>query len=415
MNELHTLPTLQNATLISATRTFSYIHHPFFIFGFQFWRPEILLISLSTIVGTDHSNLKSCSSTFLQLLSHSMSGGPWLANVANNPNINREPPPPPLNAPPAGVPHAAAGAQVVVEQHQQNPIYSPPIPVGIGGPAFGGLPPFGVGVGIGAFPPIYPPFVPAGAMDPAFFGMAHGMQGFLAPIRTGNFLPGAHHGIGFGLHAGGGVPFPPPPPGAIAGVVPPFAPATPLWAGGGLAYGNVPAVGVGGVMAGGMMPGMMPNMGGGAMHTRPAPMAHDGNMGFPAQPPQQEPTQIAGGIPPGVTLIESAEHTIVIHLKGQVCPWLSPGASFLTEPLAFGSSTGLNRLIQVLNDGKPDDQCENMAITECIELGNGMWEKGQTFKYNDAVSRVLTMKDAGWDNTRNRTNGQSLHLWCHRI
>jgi hypothetical protein len=257
-------------------------------------------------------------------------------------------------------------------------------------------------------------------MDPALFGMAHGMQGALAPIRTGNFLPGAHHGIGFGLHAAGGVPFPPPPPpGAIAGVVPPFMPAAPLWnGGGGLAFGNVPAAGVG-VGMGAMMPGMMGMgmgmMGQNTMHTRPAPMAHDGNMGFPAQPEQQDVTQIAGGIPPGVTMIEGAEHTIALWIKGNVCPWLSPGAQFQVECLGFASTTGLNRVIQVLNDGRPDAECENMAVTECIELGNGMWEKGQTFKYNDAVSRVLTMKDAGWDNTRNRAGGQSLHLWCHRI
>lgn len=345
-----------------------------------------------------------------------MSGGPWLANVANNPNINRDPPPPPLNAPPAGAPPPRQGGpQVVVEQHhQQAPIYGPPVGIGIGGPAF--APPFGVGVGIGAFP--QPFFSHCGAMDPAMFGMAHGMQGPLAPIRAGNFLPGAHHGIGFGLHVAGGVPFPPPPPGAMAGVVPPFMPAQPLWNGGGLAFGNVPAMGMGGMMPGMMGMGMgmgMGMMGGNTMHTRPAPIAHDGNMGFPAQPEQQDPTQIAGGIPPGVTLMEPAAHSIVMHIKGNVCPWLSPGAQFQVEPLAFSSSTGLNRLITVLNDNKPAEECENMAITECIELGNGMWEKGQTFKFNDAVSRVLTMGDAGWDNTRNRENGQSLHLWCHRI
>ena len=81
----------------------------------------------------------------------------------------------------------------------------------------------------------------------------------------------------------------------------------------------------------------------------------------------------------------------------------------------ISSSTGLNRLIQVCNNNASAEECENMAITECIELGNGMWEKGQTFKYGDAVSRVLTMKDAGWDNKRNRTGGQSLHIWLHRI
>jgi hypothetical protein len=248
------------------------------------------------------------------------------------------------------------------------------------------------------------------------FGMAHGVQGPLAPIRAGNFLPGSHNGIGFGLHGAAGVPIPPPPPGAIAGVVPPFMPAAPMWNGGGLAFGNVPYAGVG---MGAMMPGMMGMgmgmMGANTMHNRPAPMVHDGNMGFPAQPAQQEPTQIPGGIPPGVTLVESAEHTIVMWIKGNVCPWLSPGAQFQVECMGFPSTTGMNRIIQVLNDNKPAEECENTAITECIELGNGMWEKGMTFKYDDAMSKVLTLKDAGWDNKRNRAGGSSLHIWCHRI
>ncbi len=270
--------------------------------------------------------------------------------------------------------------------------------------------PFG---GIGAFPPFVgaPPI-----LDPFLYNGGVPLGGPLAPIRAGNFLPGAHHGIGFGLHGAAGLPLPPPPPGAVAA---PFAPMAPLWTPG-LAFGNVPAMGFGGVMPGMMMaPGMMlPGAAAQAapMQARPAPALHDGNAGFPAQPAQEEITQIAGGIPPGVALVESAEHTIIIHIKGNACPWLSPGASFQVEPLALASGTGLNRLIQVCNGGiTGDEECENTAVTECIELGNGLWEKGQTFRYNDAVSRVLTMKDAGWDNTRNRTGGQSLHLWGHRV
>jgi hypothetical protein len=350
-----------------------------------------------------------------------MSGGPplgqpWLANVGNNPNINREPPPPPINAgsapqQPQAPPAAAGGQQQIVVEQQHNPIYGPPLPIGIGGPAFGIAPPFCVG--IGAFPPVFPP---VGVMDP-FMMMGGGPPyggGPLGPIRTGNFLPGAHHGIGFGLHGANGVPFPPPPPGAIAGMVAPFAPAAPLWAGGGLAFGNIPAMGgvmpMGGMMMGGMMPGMA-----GSQHFRPAPMVHDGNFGFQNQPAQEDPTQIAGGIPPGVALIESAEHTIFMRIQGNICPWLSPGTQLHMEPLAAASTTGLNRLIQICNGCPPADELENMAVTECIELGSGLWEKGQTFKYNDAVSRVLTMKDAGWDNTRNRSSGQTLHLWGHRV
>lgn len=166
-----------------------------------------------------------------------------------------------------------------------------------------------------------------------------------------------------------------------------------------------PAMGMGmGLMGGVGLPGY-----------RPAPIAVDGNSGAPPQPEQQDVTQIPGGIPPGVTHVEASEHSLFIQIKGNVCPWLSPGAAFVTEMFNISSSTGLNRLIQVCNNNASADECENMAITECIELGNGMWEKGQTFKYGDAVARVLTMKDAGWDNKRNRTGGQSLHIWLHRI
>jgi hypothetical protein len=39
------------------------------------------------------------------------------------------------------------------------------------------------------------------------------------------------------------------------------------------------------------------------------------------------------------------------------------------------------------------------------------WEKGQTFKYNDAVSRLYSSKDAGWDDTRTRAGGKSSILF----
>ncbi|USP75123.1 rna-metabolising metallo-beta-lactamase protein [Curvularia clavata] len=338
-----------------------------------------------------------------------MSAGPplgysWPIDVGNNPNINRDPPPPPFGAPvsqpaPAPAPAAAAGpAQVLVQEQHQNAVYGPPLPIGIAPP---------LGLGIGAFPPVFPPL---GIMDPLLMGggFVPAGSGPLAPIRAGNFIPNAQYGIGFGLHANG-VPIPPPPPGAMPGVIPPFAPAAPLWtAGAGLAFGNVPAAGV--------VPAMMPMMGGMmSQHHRPAPLIHDGNLGHNAQPAQTDHSTIPGGIPAGVMLVESAEHTIFMRITGNVCPWLSPGATLGIEQLAAPSSTALNRLIEICHDGVPEDQLENTAITECIELGNGLWEKGQTFRYNDAVSKVLTMKDAGWDNTRNRVGGNSLHLWGHRV
>lgn len=250
-------------------------------------------------------------------------------------------------------------------------------------------------------------------MDP-FVGFApHPLPGAapLAPIRSGNFLPNAQYGIGFGLHAAG-VPIPPPPPGSTLA---PFAAAAPLWTmgGGGLAFGNVPVAGVPPVVP--MVPMGGGIMGGATQHARAAPLFHDANNGHAAQPAQTDVSQIAGGIPAGVMLVESAEHTIFMRITGNICPWLSPGAQLPVEQLAAASTTGLNRLIQICNEGVPVEELEGTAVTECIELGNGLWEKGQTFRYNDAVSKVLTMKDAGWDNTRNRAGGNSLHLWGHRV
>ena len=223
-------------------------------------------------------------------------------------------------------------------------------------------------------------------------------------------MPGNMGGIGFGIHATGGVPFPPPPPGAHAAGMMPFAPMAPLWQSGGLAFGNVPT-GLVPPMMGGMMGGMIGGMAG----HQPAPIAIDGNGGFPEQPKQNDFTEMPGGIPCGATHVEPETHTLFYQIKGNVCPWLSPGAQFVTELFHIACPTGLNRMIQVCNNNASPEECENTAITECLELGNGMWEKGQTFKYNDAVCRVLTNKDAGWDHTRNREGGQSLYLWCHQI
>lgn len=99
-------------------------------------------------------------------------GQPWCANIGSNPNINRDPPPPPLNVVQGGGAPAAPSHQVVVE-HQQAPIYGPPVPIGIA-PPVGILPPFGAGIGLGMLPPM--PF-----MDPFMYGGG----GPLAPIRSG--------------------------------------------------------------------------------------------------------------------------------------------------------------------------------------------------------------------------------------
>lgn len=102
-------------------------------------------------------------------------GQPWCANIGSNPNINRDPPPPPLNVVQGGAP---GGCQYVVE-HQQAPIYGPPVPIGIA-PPVDIMPPFGAGIGLGMLPPM--PF-----MNPFMYGGG----GPLAPIRSGQSIVGS--------------------------------------------------------------------------------------------------------------------------------------------------------------------------------------------------------------------------------
>lgn len=127
---------------------------------------------------------------------------------------------------------------------------------------------------------------------------------------------------------------------------------------------------------------------------------------------QTDITQVPGGVPPGVTQVEGTQHTLVLHIKSPVFPWMNHGAPMEVEALQMSSSTGINRLIQVCRENQ---DCEGWAISECHEMVNGVWEKGQTFVYDDAMSKVLTVGDAGWDNKRNRPGGQSLHIHLHRV
>ncbi|PSN64292.1 hypothetical protein BS50DRAFT_678433 [Corynespora cassiicola Philippines] len=307
--------------------------------------------------------------------------GPYVADVGQNPNIIHEQPPPPIDVVAGGAPAVAA-------------VPTPGVVVG-GPPVVGVGAPFGMGMGMGLGLGLGGLGMPFGGFGPPVFS-----AGLLEPPRPGFGLPGLPF-----VGPGAGGPFPPPPPGLLAGGIAPFAPGLPLWNGGG-------AVGLGGIGLGlGGIPPFGMGMGMGWGLNPPAPGARAEAVA-PAQPEQADITSVPGGCPPGVTHVEAAEHTIVHLLKTEFAPWLVQMQPILTESLHIASSTGINRFITVCNNNQ---DAEGFAVSECIELGNGMWEKGQTFVFNDAISRVLTMKDAGWDNQRNRPGGRSLHVYLHRV
>jgi hypothetical protein len=166
-----------------------------------------------------------------------------------------------------------------------------------------------------------------------------------------------------------------------------------------------------GMMGGGMGMGMGMGMGFWPGMHRPAPGIMAEALGE-AQPPQGDITSLPGGVPPGMTHVESTEHTIVHLLKGPVFPWLNHGMPMEVEILYVSCSTNINRLIQVCNDNQ---DCEGYGVSEVHEMVNGQWEKGQTFVYGEPMSMVLTLGDAGWNNERNRPGGRSLHIYFHKV
>jgi hypothetical protein len=157
------------------------------------------------------------------------------------------------------------------------------------------------------------------------------------------------------------------------------------------------------------MNGMIPGMG----FNEPVPgFTNNAQTNGPPPQPQPDITVVSGGVPPGVTNVAAEEYTIVIHIKGMLPPWTTPGQPLHCESLSLDSTTSLNRLIQVCRE---NEDCEGWAITECIELGSGVWEKGITFVYGTPTAITGTLKGVGWTNARNRHGGQSLHIFCHKV
>lgn len=192
----------------------------------------------------------------------------------------------------------------------------------------------------------------------------------------------------------------PEPPGTN-GCIPPFIPGAPLWS-----AGAIPAVGTGmGMPVGFGMGGFWPGM------HRPAPPVITEAVA-PEQPKQGDITSLPGGVPPGATLVQPDAHSIVHVLKGPHMPWLNHSMPMEVEILYVSCSTSINRLIQVCNNNQ---DCEGWGLSECHEMVNGTWEKGQTFVYGEPMSMVLTLGDAGFDKKRNRPGGKSLHVYLHKI
>lgn len=316
----------------------------------------------------------------------------------NNPNINRDPVPPPIQPgelPPSG----AIPIQIVNDAPEAAPAAAAAgVTIFNGAAPMAGAPLSLINGIIAGAPPPYstiPPFMGPGMFGMGGFGMTP--QGFppapnpgcgVSPLPAGGFGYSGM-GMGYGMSMGMGMGMPPP------------------FAAGGMPWTARP----------GFMPPMGPMgmMGGWGFGQPPLPFidGEGGGVG-PVPAAQNDPTVRSGGDIPGHTVVQPAETTSVFRILTNCLPWEHAGMQLQVEPMQFDSGWTLNRVIQAMR--KPHDDCQGWAITDCLEAGQGRWTKGMTYVYGSQHATEMSLGMVGMGPNRNRNGSrEKLYVICHRV
>ncbi|KAF2478082.1 uncharacterized protein BDR25DRAFT_365108 [Lindgomyces ingoldianus] len=246
----------------------------------------------------------------------------------------------------------------------------PPPPI----PAAGAPPPYALPPGVITFgrPDPPPPLAPAQA------------QPWPIPIALG--APPAPVMLG--------VPAPPPPPPLAAGV---FCAGPPAYAPGGFLWG-------------GPAPAPAPAPAPCAAPALPDAGLHSHVTFGPIPADQTNPVNLPGGLVSGVSHFFSDSYTILGWLKSGFRPWERNFAVMNIEWIQVDSNWKVDQLIKAMRE---NGDCEGWAVTECMERGNGVWERGTTFVHGSERSGQ-SLATVGWTMRRNRDDGTgALHvcLW----
>ncbi|ORX95354.1 hypothetical protein BCR34DRAFT_579352 [Clohesyomyces aquaticus] len=122
---------------------------------------------------------------------------------------------------------------------------------------------------------------------------------------------------------------------------------------------------------------------------------------------QSTPNALPGGKHPAVTHFFSDSYTILGWLKSDFQPWDRPFAAINMEWIQVDSGWKVDQLIRAMRENA---DCAGWAVTECIEQGNGVWERGTTFVH-ESVESGQSLQTVGWTGRRNREDGTgSLHI-----
>ncbi|KAI9841670.1 MAG: hypothetical protein M1837_000464 [Sclerophora amabilis] len=130
------------------------------------------------------------------------------------------------------------------------------------------------------------------------------------------------------------------------------------------------------------------------------------------QPPQlvqvnAEPADLR----PGMGYIFPSKHTTLYVIEGGFKPYENPGAEF--DFIIYRAPCGLKvrELLERLGATEGDDT-EN-GVTECLEIGDGLWDKGiSSFKSEDSSQQ--TLEHFGWNEERGKGGNPPVWLTVSR-
>ena len=98
---------------------------------------------------------------------------------------------------------------------------------------------------------------------------------------------------------------------------------------------------------------------------------------------------------------EREAHTLIHFFLDEVKPWESPGGSYTWAAFTVPTMMTVKQLIRQL--GRRNSNVELDGISECIELGDGVWLRGSSFKLGDS-NADQTLEALGWTEARGTVN-----------
>ncbi|KAK5630297.1 hypothetical protein RRF57_006012 [Xylaria bambusicola] len=115
------------------------------------------------------------------------------------------------------------------------------------------------------------------------------------------------------------------------------------------------------------------------------------------------------GCEPGYNYIFHDEHVKIHVLRTKEPPWRAPGLHYPFVKFMVPTNTTIKELFGRLGAFNPDPMLNR--ITEVREAGSGRWNRGMIFTGDQEADIKQTLKEIGWDGTRNGREKDYVWVW----